>query len=308
MPAPPRKPAPPARIGSGSEALRTVTVDYGLCNYCGECAEADTSGAVKITRNFELAVRKRGDLIVTAAYPLLPDGSQGELVEVGRNKRGPGGPRYSRPGGQRYSFMHFGSTGAPGLDFETGESTNPTPSDSDQRESLERKVQQKIQALLGRSLAIREVDAGSCNGCEIEIGALNNPLYDLERLGIHFVASPRHADMLLVTGPVTRNMEQALVKTWRATPEPKLVIASGSCAISGGIFGLNYATRGGIGDLIPVDVFIPGCPPRPHALLHGILWRWGGWSSGSFARNEPANSLTIYVREADANPLNRSYK
>ena len=143
-----------------SEARRTVTVDYGLCNYCGECAEADASGAVKITRNFELAVRKRGDLIVTAEYPLLPDGSQGELVEVGRNKRGPGGPRYSRQGGQRYSFMHFGSTGAPGLDFETGESTNPTPSDSDQRESLERKVQQKIQAFWAvRSPSARSMPA-----------------------------------------------------------------------------------------------------------------------------------------------------
>ncbi len=249
-----------------SGARRTVTVDYGLCNYCGECAEADTSGAVKITRNFELAVRHRGDLIVTAEYSRMPDGSQDELVEEGRDKRGPGGPRYSRPG-------------APGPDFRTWESTNPTDTE---RESLERTVQHKIQALLGRSLAIREVDAGSCNGCEIEIGALNNPLYDLERLGIHFVASPRHADMLLVTGPVTRNMEQALLKTYRATPEPKLVVASGSCAISGGIFGLNYATRGGIGDLIPVDVYIPGCPPRPHALLHGILLALGRMEQRDF--------------------------
>ena len=125
--------------------------------------------------------------------------------------------------------------------------------------------------MLGRSLAIREVDAGSCNGCEIEITALNNPVYDLERLGIHFVASPRHADMLLVTGPVTRNMELALLKTWRATPDPKVVVAVGACGISGGIFGRNYATLGGVDQVIPVDVYIPGCPPRPHALLYGIL-------------------------------------
>jgi Ni,Fe-hydrogenase III small subunit/Pyruvate/2-oxoacid:ferredoxin oxidoreductase delta subunit len=129
----------------------------------------------------------------------------------------------------------------------------------------------EIHALLGRSLSIREVDAGSCNGCELEINALNNPVYDIERFGIHFVASPRHADMLLVTGPVTRNMELALVKTLRATPDPKLVVAVGACGISGGIFGRNYATLGGVDAVIPVDVYVPGCPPRPQALLHGIL-------------------------------------
>ena len=122
-----------------------------------------------------------------------------------------------------------------------------------------------------RSLAIRQVDAGSCNGCELEIAALNNPIHDIERFGIHFVASPRHADMLLVTGPVTRNMELALVKTHAATPDPKVVVAVGACGISGGIFGTNYATRGGVDAAIPVDVYIPGCPPRPEALLYGIL-------------------------------------
>jgi Ni,Fe-hydrogenase III small subunit/formate hydrogenlyase subunit 6/NADH:ubiquinone oxidoreductase subunit I len=240
-----------------SEARRTVTVDYGLCNYCGECAEADRNGAVRITQYFELAVRERSDLIVTAEYPLSPNRSQGELANLCT-----GDSSYPK------------QMGAPGFDFETEETSNPNDSDSE-RESLELDVRQKIHRLLGRSLAIRQVDAGSCNGCEIEISALNNPIYDLERLGIHFVASPRHADMLLVTGPVTRNMELALLKTYRATPEPKLVIASGSCAISGGIFGLNYATRGGVSGVIPVDVFIPGCPPRPHALLHGILLALG---------------------------------
>ena len=128
-----------------------------------------------------------------------------------------------------------------------------------------------IRNLLGRSLSIRQVDAGSCNGCEQEIVALNNPVHDIERFGIHFVASPRHADMLLVTGPVTRNMELALRKTWAATPEPKIVAAVGACGISGGIFGANYASLGGVDAVIPVDVYIPGCPPRPEALLHGIL-------------------------------------
>jgi Ni,Fe-hydrogenase III small subunit len=138
-------------------------------------------------------------------------------------------------------------------------------------EGLAGRVRDQIHRTLGRSLAIREVDAGSCNGCEVEITALNNPLYDLERLGIHFVASPRHADMLLVTGPVTRNMELALTKTYHATPDPKVVVAVGACGISGGIFGRNYATLGDVDQVVPVDVYIPGCPPHPIALLHGIL-------------------------------------
>ncbi len=132
-------------------------------------------------------------------------------------------------------------------------------------------VKREIHRVFGRSLAIREVDTGSCNACEMEIIALNNPVYDIERLGIHFVASPRHADMLLVTGPVTRNMELALRKTYDATPDPKLVVAAGACAISGGIFGENYATVGSVDRLVPVDVYIPGCPPRPEALIYGIL-------------------------------------
>jgi Ni,Fe-hydrogenase III small subunit/formate hydrogenlyase subunit 6/NADH:ubiquinone oxidoreductase subunit I len=138
-------------------------------------------------------------------------------------------------------------------------------------EALAARVRDRVRQTLGRSLAIREVDGGSCNGCEVEITALNNPLYDLERLGIHFVASPRHADMLLVTGPVTRNMELALSKTYHATPDPKVVVAVGACGISGGIFGRNYATLGGVDQVVPVDVYIPGCPPHPIALLHGIL-------------------------------------
>jgi len=138
-----------------------------------------------------------------------------------------------------------------------------------------KRIAEAIQNLLGRSLAIRQVDAGSCNGCEQEIVALNNPVHDIERFGIHFVASPRHADMLLVTGPVTRNMELALRKTWAATPDPKVVVAVGACGISGGIFGANYATMGGVDAVVPVDVYIPGCPPRPEALLHGILLALG---------------------------------
>jgi len=134
-----------------------------------------------------------------------------------------------------------------------------------------RAIEVKAQRLLGRSLAIREVDAGSCNGCEIEITALGNPVYDCERFGIRFVASPRHADMLLVTGPVTRNMEVPLRKTWEATPDPKLVVAVGDCARTCGVFKGSYAVAGSVDQVIPVDVFVAGCPPEPSEILLGIL-------------------------------------
>jgi Ni,Fe-hydrogenase III small subunit/formate hydrogenlyase subunit 6/NADH:ubiquinone oxidoreductase subunit I len=214
-----------------TEATRLVTVDYGRCVYCGQCANTDLDGAVEITTQFELAAADRRNLVLTAEYGLDPTGKQTDLRKI-----------------------HHGYW-----------PVEDTP------EGRQRAVRDRIHQVLGRSLAIREVDAGSCNGCEVEITALSNPVYDLERFGIHFVASPRHADMLLVTGPVTRNMELALLKTYRATPDPKVVVAVGACGISGGIFGRNYATLGGVDEVIPVDVFVPGCPPRPQALLHGIL-------------------------------------
>ena len=196
-------------------------MDYGLCIFCGLCAETEPRGAVRVTREFELAARDRKHLVIAADYGLNPDGTHREL----------------------HSSVE-----------QAGE-----------------RLRDRIDKVLGRSLAIRQVDAGSCNGCELEINALNNPVYDIERFGIHFVASPRHADMLLVTGPVTRNMELALLKTYRATPDPKLVVAVGACGISGGIFGENYASLGGVDKVVRVDVYVPGCPPRPEALLHGIL-------------------------------------
>jgi len=141
----------------------------------------------------------------------------------------------------------------------------------DEIEIMGQRLNSKIKDLFGRSLSIREVDAGSCNGCEVEVNALSNPIYDMERFGIHIVASPRHADMLLVTGPVTRNMELALLKTYNATPEPKLVVAMGSCACNGGIFRETYASGGGVDRFMHVDVYIPGCPPRPQALIFGLM-------------------------------------
>lgn len=223
---------PTGAISISEEAdSRRVTVDYGLCIFCGLCAEASVDQAVQMTQEFELARADRRSLVLVADYSLKDDRTHRQLQAV------------------HNSFAH---------------------ADTDV-ERLGRKTRKAIQKILRRSLAIREVDAGSCNGCEVEIVALNNPIYDIERFGIQFVASPRHADMLLVTGPVTRNMELALVKTYQAMPEPRLVVAVGACGISGGIFGRNYASLGGVDSVVPVDVYVPGCPPRPHGLLYGIL-------------------------------------
>ena len=150
--------------------------------------------------------------------------------------------------------------------------TEPPPKAGDAAlGELADKVNLAAMRRLGRSLSIREVDAGSCNGCELEIHALNNAFYDLERFGLRFVASPRHADVLLVTGPVTKNMQIALERTYRATPDPKWVVAVGGCAADGGIFAGSYAVAGGVKDVIPVDLHIPGCPPSPTALLRGLI-------------------------------------
>ena len=153
----------------------------------------------------------------------------------------------------------------------TGIISEPPPSADEALRQISGRLNDDVLKLLGRALAIRHVDAGSCNGCELEINALNNPYYNLEGLGIKFVASPRHADLLLVTGPVSRNMEEALRRTYEATPEPKLVVAIGDCGCDGGIFGENYASRGRVSNVIPVDVAVPGCPPDPAAIIRGIV-------------------------------------
>jgi Ni,Fe-hydrogenase III small subunit/formate hydrogenlyase subunit 6/NADH:ubiquinone oxidoreductase subunit I len=222
------------------ERTRQVTIDYGRCVFCGQCADTSTDGAIRMTNECELATTDRQELIITARYVLHSDGT--------------------------YRYLE------------------PAPDGGASKvEAIGRKTRSAIREVLGRSLAIREVDAGSCNGCELEIIALTNPVYDIERFGIHFVASPRHADMLLVTGPVTRNMELALRKTYAATPDPKLVVAVGACGISTGIFGINYAVAGPVDAIVPVDVYIPGCPPRPEALLEGILLAVGRLGTRSAA-------------------------
>lgn len=161
-----------------------------------------------------------------------------------------------------------------------GIATEPPPA-ADEELRLREGLQARILAVMGRALCIRAVDAGSCNGCELEIHALNNPVYNLEGLGIRFVASPRHADLLLVTGPVSAHMEVALLRTYEATPDPKLVVAIGDCGCTGGVFGESYASRGRVSNVVPVDVAVPGCPPSPSRIMAGIL-------TAITSRGEPA--------------------
>ena len=155
--------------------------------------------------------------------------------------------------------------------LQVGLATEPLPTGGDEVVRLLHEVDARARRLFGHALAIREVDAGSCNGCELEITGLTSPVYDSERFGVHFVASPRHADLLLVTGPVTRNMAVPLVKTYEATPAPKIVVAVGDCARTCGVFKGSYAVAGSVDRFVPVDAFVDGCPPEPGAILRGIL-------------------------------------
>jgi Ni,Fe-hydrogenase III small subunit/ferredoxin len=225
---------------------RVARLDLAKCIFCGLCADLDP--AIRMTNLCECAARRRDGLIASAEYSLKADGAHDRLLAP---------PSVTTP----------------------PEDVGSPPSQRESFDAIGRQIQERAAKLFGRSLHIREVDAGSCNGCEVEIAGLNSPIYDIERFGIHFAASPRHADMLLVTGPVTRNMELALRKTYDAMPAPRLVVAVGACGCSGGIFGRNYAICGGVDSVIPVDVYIPGCPPNPHALLHGILLAIGRMES-----------------------------
>lgn len=225
---------------------RTLFLSYGDCIFCGLCELACPYQAISFKGKFELAAKSKKDLALSFPFSLTQ--CQKDPVFVSHE---------SLPAKREPDFSQ---------NFSKGDFAERLCLDE-----IGAKLKVKIKSLFGRSLHIREVDAGSCNGCEVEIVNLSNPIYDAERFGIHFVASPRHADMLFVTGPVTRQMELALVKTYAATPSPKLVVACGSCAISGGIFRESYSVVGGVDNSVPVDVYIPGCPPRPEAILYGIF-------------------------------------
>lgn len=241
---------PKKNIGSGS-FLGQTEIDPTKCTFCGECASRCPSQAIVLDQSTRsIGINYAQCIFCILCEEICPVGAvqttnQFELAEKDKAKLN----------WNANSPIVINENNVPNEAYET----------------IGRDLQAKIKKLFGRSLQIREVDSGSCNGCDYEINALNNPVNDLERLGISFVASPRHADMLLVTGTAARNMQQALVKTYEATPDPKLVVAVGACACSGGIFRDTYATNNGIDSLVPVDVYIPGCPPRPQAIIYGIL-------------------------------------
>jgi Ni,Fe-hydrogenase III small subunit/NAD-dependent dihydropyrimidine dehydrogenase PreA subunit len=214
------------------------TVDAGKCVFCGDCALACPNDAVRMSPRVELASRDRHRLVETTKL------GAAEGAATAGGSAGPGA-----------------TATAPST--ATATAAAPTPAEA--------RLQSWIARRLGRSLHIRHLDAGSCNGCDWEIAALLNPYHDIQRLGIDFVASPRHADLLLVTGVMTLNLEEAARRTYEAMPEPRVVVAVGACPISGGVFAPSPRARDGVAGTLPVDVFVPGCPPRPEAIIEAIL-------------------------------------
>jgi Ni,Fe-hydrogenase III small subunit/formate hydrogenlyase subunit 6/NADH:ubiquinone oxidoreductase subunit I len=242
------------------------SIDFTRCTACDECAQACPTGAIQVSAprpdRRKLSLSYAACIQCRECVTACPE----EAVTPARDFDI---AAYTRDQLTHAAFFDIDAAGR--ATFRELES-RPGPDLADSAARL----RQRIRGRLGRSLHVRQVDAGSCNGCELEITATTNPIFDLERFGIHFVASPRHADLLLVTGPVTRNMENALRKTYEATPEPRIVVAVGACGCSGGIFGEGtYAAVGGVDRVVPVDVYVPGCPPRPQAILNGLLIAMG---------------------------------
>jgi Ni,Fe-hydrogenase III small subunit/formate hydrogenlyase subunit 6/NADH:ubiquinone oxidoreductase subunit I len=242
-------------------------IDFSRCTACDECARACPTGAIRSTTagaDRKIVTLSYGACIqCRACVTECPEQavSVSHAVEVAA---------YTREQLARSASFEIDRATGRGTFVQVEAHQGLTLHESAER------LRDRIRGRLGRSLHVRQVDAGSCNACEMEIAATTNPLYDLERFGVHLVASPRHADLLLVTGPVTRNMEIALQRTYDATPEPRIVVAGGACGCSGGIFGEGtYAAVGGVDRVLPVDVYIPGCPPRPQAILNGLLVAMG---------------------------------
>lgn len=270
-------------------------IDFKACTACDECVRVCPTGALQADRpepdRKTLSLSYGACIQCRECVEACPD----RAIRPGRELETTAHTREQLT--QRASFDFDRATGR--ASFRRIEAL-PGPSILESAA----KLRERIRGRLGRSLHVRQVDAGSCNGCELEIAATTNPVFDLERFGIHFVASPRHADVLLVTGPVTRNMEIALRRTYEATPEPRVVVAVGACGCSGGIFGEGtYAAIGGVDRVVPVDVYVPGCPPRPHAILHGLLVAMGvrqarGDSGLGQSAPEPAPAGAPHPRSA----------
>jgi Ni,Fe-hydrogenase III small subunit/formate hydrogenlyase subunit 6/NADH:ubiquinone oxidoreductase subunit I len=255
-------------------------IDFAACTACDECVKVCPTAALTTTSpapgrktlsmSYPLCIQCR-ECVEACPERAIHRGRHGEVAAYSREQLTLRGSFDVDAATGRASFREMDSQPGPTLEESAA------------------KLGERIKGQLGRSLHVREVDAGSCNGCELEITATANPVFDLERFGIHFVASPRHADLLLVTGPVTRNMEVALRRTYEATPEPRVVVAVGACGCSGGIFGEGtYASVGGVDRVVPVDVYVPGCPPRPQAILNGLLIAMGI----RHARSRPGDGYT----------------
>jgi len=242
-------------------------IDFSHCTACDACARSCPTGAIQsatpasglktLSLSYAACIQCR-ECVTACPEQAVSVSSDIEVAA------------YSREQMTRTASFDIDPTTGQGTLRQVDVAAGPSLSESADR------LRARIQDRLGRSLHVRQVDAGSCNGCELEIAAITNPFYDLERFGIHIVASPRHADVLLVTGPVTRNMEIALQRTYDAAPDPRVVVAVGACGCSGGIFGEGtFAAVGGVDRVVPVDVYIPGCPPRPQAILNGLLVAMG---------------------------------
>jgi Ni,Fe-hydrogenase III small subunit/formate hydrogenlyase subunit 6/NADH:ubiquinone oxidoreductase subunit I len=261
-------------------------IDFSRCTACDECSrvcptaairlDAEGGGGRRLTLSYAACIQCR-ECLEACPAGAISRGREQEVAAYTRDQLAQTAV-FELDAAGRHTFRRLEARPGPGLE-----------------ESAAR-LRERIRGRLGRSLHVRQVDAGSCNGCELEIAATTNPRFDLERFGIHFVASPRHADVLLVTGPVTRNMEIALRRTYEAAPEPRIVVAVGACGCSGGLFGEgNHASVGAVDRVLPVDVYVPGCPPRPSAILNALLVAMGRREArldpgGPTAAREPAGA------------------
>lgn len=253
--------------GLNAEAKGVLLLDHGHCITCGLCVETCETRLLHIRPTSLSPLREREDFRVEYrvenGWVQRGEGRVGEDLDLGYGKVEDEEER--RQGEPASSTVEM-----EGMESQKGQEEVAVTS-TEPLEMLEERLRRRIRKVLGHSLHIRHLDSGSCNGCDFEMNALTNPIYDIQRFGVDFVASPRHADLIMVTGGVTRHLEEAVRATYEAASEPKMVVAVGTCAIGGGIIGHQYAHHGGVDGILPVTVYVPGCPPRPEAMIEGIL-------------------------------------